>query len=417
MSSHSSDPAEGRILGRLYILGLSLGFQGLAGIQYLLIESSLDYGSRFAWQFFLILGFSILLSVVISIFPNMITFGLVVKLLFLFLMGYPLGTYLWLEFSFVLAVIIEAGFYLPVNRNLAFMLFSCLAFILFQNPKNAFHTSVPSPEVCDIFSLGAYLLFISFLIFLYSRKVLENRHRNAIIARQDEAVERITKANLGYQSYSSSLELDTLKKERNRVSREIHDTVGYSLTNIRIMLEAASLMVDQDPRQARELLVKSMDEAGTCLEETRDAMRHLRSQEIHRKKGIRAFFELVTVFGEATGIEVTVEFGNSPDSFGERIDKALFRFIQEGLTNSFRHGRATEIRILFWIVRDVLKVSLQDNGTGAMDLSEGIGLMGMKERLNELNGRLHYKNIYRGFKVSIEIPLEGSDENASIIGG
>ena len=412
------DGRGGQRLGRIYILGFSLVFQGLAGFQYFLIQSSLVYGLRFAWQFYSLLGLSLLLSVGIYIFPKTTVYGLMAKILCLFLMGYPLGLTLWPEFSLATAILLEGGLYLPPFRNLIFMIFLCGVFTLFQNPNNAFHSVVDVPETYEILSYLLYLLLISLLLFLYSRKVEQNQTRNAIILRQDEAVARMAKANLGYQSYSSSLALDTLKEERNRVSREIHDTVGYSLTNIRIMLEAASLMVDSDPNHVRELLVKSMNEAGKCLEEVRDAMGLLRSQELPRAKGIRAFFELVVAFGEATGIRVSVAFGNSPNSFGERIDKAIFRFIQEGLTNSFRHGRATEIRIYFWVREGpLLTVKIQDNGSGTVDLTEGIGLAGMKERLNELNGRLRYNNSYGGFAITMEIPLGGKDDDSIVAGG
>ena len=167
------------------------------------------------------------------------------------------------------------------------------------------------------------------------------------------------------------------------------------------------MMLESQPEKTRELLEKSMAEASTCLDETRTAMRELRKKKMSQARGIRAFFDLVSAFGEATGITVKVEFGNSPDSFGERIDKTIFRFIQEGLTNSFRHGRATEIRIYFWIVRGVLEIRLQDNGSGSGELSAGIGLAGMRERLGELGGSLTYRNIVDGFEVAIRIPLEG----------
>jgi signal transduction histidine kinase len=284
--------------------------------------------------------------------------------------------------------------------------------LLFK-PRSAFYTELSGPELHELLSFLVLGIFSVAALGIITMRDKQLREERQMIRRLDEALNTMGKANLGFQSYSSSLELETLKKERKRVSREIHDTVGYSLTNIRIMLEAAGMMMKSDPAGAEELIGKSMNEAGICLEETRAAMRLLRSKETGRPEGLRAFFKLVSAFAEATGISVKVEFGNSPDSFGVRIDRAVFRFIQEGLTNSFRHGRASEIRIYFWIQDRILKLSLQDNGIGTAELKEGIGLTGMKERLAELGGTIRYQNISGGFEVSITIPLANDPKRPS----
>ena len=388
---------------------LSSSFLLLAALQYSLVSSTILDSKRFAWQFYTLLAISAVISLVISFKANTRIAGFFLKLCLLFLMTYPLGAYIWIGFSLFLSLVLEIGMYVKFPRNSLFMGFCFMYSLVLQKPRNAFYSELQPPALHDMMSLVFYSLFIIIILSLYTgnRTKLEEEQKQT--NRLDDALSSMAKANLGFQSYTNSLELETLKKERKRVSREIHDTVGYSLTNIRIMLEAASLMIETKPAETGTLIGKSMVEASFCLEETRSAMRLLRSKESARPEGLRAFFKLVSVFADATGIVVKTEFGNSPDSFGNTIDKAVFRFIQEGLTNSFRHGRATEIHIYFWIQNQVLRVSMQDNGRGTAILDEGIGLAGMKERLSELKGKLDYHNITGGFEVTISIPLPERD--------
>lgn len=383
----------------------SLLLQGFSVLLYLLIQPVVENGIHFLWQFYVFVGISMVISLTVGIFRRSVGLALTIRLFLIILIGYPLGTELWVELILLLSLLMEAGLLIPPPLNLSLMIVFDLVILFFQRPVSAFYRDIPGPNLPDLLFFLAVSLVTTFLIYSVSRQWKEREKKQKIVDRLDDSISRLGKANLGFQDITSSLELDTLKKERNRVSREIHDTVGYSLTNIRIMLEAASYMVESDTPQTRELIRKSMEEAGICLEETRNAMRQLRSKEVSRPRGMKSFFDLVRVFGEATGIRVRIEFGNTPDSLGDRIDRAVFRFIQEGLTNSFRHGRASEIGIYFWIQNRILKVSLRDNGSGAEELTEGIGLAGMKERLAELGGNMSYHNVSDGFETTIEIPL------------
>ncbi len=380
----------------------------LSALLYRLTGENIPTAHQFRWQFNLLLGLSLFLSLAMALWKRCRYPFIAVKTGILFLLIFPLDGELWIGMFLLLSLWLETAFYIAYPWNsLAMSALLVYGTLLFM-PRSAFHTELSGPGLYELVSFVVLGVFLVALLGLLTGRDRQLREERKMIKRLDEALNTMGKANLGFQSYSSSLELETLKRERKRVSREIHDTVGYSLTNIRIMLEAAGMMINSDKPGAEELIKKSMDEAGFCLEETRRAMRLLRSKEIGRPEGLRAFFKLVSAFAEATGISVKVEFGNSPDSFGPRIDRAVFRFIQEGLTNSFRHGRASEIRIYFWIENRILRLSLQDNGSGAVELKEGIGLTGMQERLNDLGGSIKYQNITDGFELSVTIPLPDS---------
>jgi len=112
------------------------------------------------------------------------------------------------------------------------------------------------------------------------------------------------------------------------------------------------------------------------------------------------------IFEQATSVNVQFNFGNAPTTISEEVDSAIFHLVQESLVNSFRHGNGTEVQISFWCDEKILKVFVQDNGIGAVNIIEGIGLKGMRERISKLNGMLQVRNVFDGFLVYATIPLE-----------
>jgi signal transduction histidine kinase len=94
----------------------------------------------------------------------------------------------------------------------------------------------------------------------------------------------------------------------------------------------------------------------------------------------------------------------------EEIDLVLYRMIQEGLTNAFRHGKATLITVRLWIFQSELIVRIHDNGQGSPEIKKGIGLQGMEERIKKIHGRLEAKNVVDGFVVIAWIPLNSPED-------
>ena len=89
----------------------------------------------------------------------------------------------------------------------------------------------------------------------------------------------------------------------------------------------------------------------------------------------------------------------------DRIDLLLYRLVQEGLTNAFRHGRASEVSVNLWITTDELTVAIKDNGRGAAVIEEGVGLSGIRQRVGGLGGSLSYKAGTDGFSLSVRVPV------------
>jgi signal transduction histidine kinase len=228
-------------------------------------------------------------------------------------------------------------------------------------------------------------------------------------ARLDGAVAQLTDANLGFQRHAILAEETSASNERRRISREIHDTVGYTMTNIIMMMEEANARLESDIGRVRQLIRTTRLQAERGWEEARSALRALRALRSADISGTLALTRLVRAFEQATGITVQVSFGNVVWPMTQEVETVIYRFVQEGMTNSFRHGRATRIDIFFWHAEEELRLTLWDNGVGATEFKEGIGMNGLFERITPLGGRLTARGLPQGFELAIAIPYSGQD--------
>ena len=250
-----------------------------------------------------------------------------------------------------------------------------------------------------------YLIFLLTLTAMFQRLGKHHAEGKREVHRLYASVNRLTNANLDFQRYVSSVRKESIENERNRISREIHDSIGYTLTNINMMMEAAVRLIKTDIGKLFTLLLRTRHQTETGLEEMRRAMRELRAIGTEIPSGAAGLFSLAENFQNATGVEVQVEFGNLSWFFPKSLETVMYRIVQEGMTNAFRHGKATKIRIYFHAADEFLNITIIDNGVGSTQIMEGIGIAGMKERLGEFHGDLSLHNGIDGFEIKARIPL------------
>jgi signal transduction histidine kinase len=224
----------------------------------------------------------------------------------------------------------------------------------------------------------------------------------------DSTVGRLARANREFQAYAGTVRSESAAEERSRITRELHDTVGYALTNVIVMMDAAKARAHEAPESLGSLLDDVRDQSERALNDTRRILHLMRSVEQFERKGIGAIFQLTRAFQDAMGVSVELHPGNLPPTLGHRIDSALFRLVQEGLTNAFRHGNASRVRITLWQAPAEIRVRVWDNGGGlpadGTAVQDGIGMSGMRERFAELGGTVSAGNVADGFQLSGAIP-------------
>jgi signal transduction histidine kinase len=193
--------------------------------------------------------------------------------------------------------------------------------------------------------------------------------------------------------------------ERRRLARELHDETGQALTSILLGLKALEEAKDDEQRTAsaaelRELVVST-------LQDVRRLAVELRPKALDDFGLLPALERLAQTFTEQTGIEADVEASLGDERLPPEIETALYRLVQEALTNVVKHARASHVSISLVRRAHTVSAVIEDDGVGFTEISEdGLGLVGMRERVGLLDGRLEVEsNPGRGTTIVAEVPL------------
>lgn len=368
------------------------------------IDAQMVYWSE---QFHILLILSLLISLGIGLHQRRLyaIVGFITQFFFILIMNYPergnvsltvlLFSIPLVETTLVLKKMIWPSLFIPVLGVLS----ATVHPVPFWNEPEA------DPSYGDFTFLVVSLITVSLIVARLWQLSQQNKNQRENLRRQSLTIDNLLNANLDFQTYAAEIGEKSTIEERKRLTREVHDIVGYTLINIRMMLEAGIELTPPNQGRLKELLHQARDQAMSGLLEARRALRNFRAIDSNPLEGINRLQRFICSFSQATGIQVQVNFGNVPPSFGPEIDRTLVRIVQETMTNAFRHGKATEIQIGFWVDQGLLLVKISDNGIGALDIKPGIGLTGMGERVEALHGTLTTRSSELGFTVSVIIPI------------
>jgi len=212
---------------------------------------------------------------------------------------------------------------------------------------------------------------------------------------------------LQLRQYALQIEDIATLQERNRIAREIHDSLGHSLTVFNLHLEAALRLLDSEPTEAKELLREAKQLGSVALQEVRQSVRALRADPLQGKSLEVAIAGLIEDFYRSTSLlpRVEIEILSSPSP---EIKTAVYRIIQEALTNICKYAEATTVTISAIADRGELRLEIADNGKGfdPAENTTGFGLAGMRERTLALGGEFAIASaVGQGCQVMANIPL------------
>jgi len=390
----------------IYILlfGASLVVHLFVFFDYRFLLESWSQPQNWHLQSYILILVSFLISVLLIFTKKMRLLLLNIKFATLVLIGYPLGEYLNIETILLASIILEAVYYMPkLYGGFLSILFILITFFN-QKPVTTWGVSLNKPDTHQLlFFIFTSLLILSIAIFLKTIfKKFEDSSFN--VNRLDNAVKELTDINLDFQNYAAAVEHEAIEKERKRISREMHDIIGYTLTNQLMIIQAVlSLGEDLSP-EIKKLLLQSQQQTNDGMAQARNALYKLREFSPDSEVGIKLIYKLVRTFEQITGIDIKIDFSNTPDTFGRVIDMVIYRLTQESLTNAFRHGKATKISIIMALRNGEILISIWDNGKGASKINEGIGLKGMRERLSSIDGTFQTITLNSGFTIRARIP-------------
>jgi signal transduction histidine kinase len=193
-------------------------------------------------------------------------------------------------------------------------------------------------------------------------------------------------------------------RERNRLAREIHDTLGHSLTGIIAGIDASLMLVDMAPEEVKKQLKIVGNVARQGMKDVRRSVSALRPDALERLSLEEAVNQIVTDTNMVSNAEIIFENNADLTNLDEDESETIYRIVQESITNALRHGNADKIQVKISQVYNILTVMIQDNGKGCKEIKKGFGLRHMAERLDMLYGSLDYKS-EDGFIIIAKIPI------------
>lgn len=247
----------------------------------------------------------------------------------------------------------------------------------------------------DIINL---LFFILFLMIYIANEVQENE-------RMTQELIMVHQVNHELENYAAVSEKIAEDKERKRLAREIHDTLGHALTGIAAGVDACIATIDINPEATKKQLMVISKVVRQGIVDVRNSLNKLRpgALEQHGFKG--AIENMIEEFTSVSDLTISLDYRLDKVDFENTKEDILFRVIQESVTNAVRHGDATHIDISLYIEYNSLYLKIQDNGQGCEEIHYGFGLKQMKERLGMINGKVAYDG-HHGFLTIVTIPLQ-----------
>jgi two-component system, NarL family, sensor histidine kinase YdfH len=295
-----------------------------------------------------------------------------------------------------MALIGETLGFLGITRwgalaTLYYVILSLISFLL---------TSSPDRALFWLITIIPLIIFIGMYVTLYVRQA-DARERAQALASDLEA------ANRQLTEYAAQVEDLTIANERQRMARELHDTLSQGLAGLILQLEAADAHLASNRREkAQAIVANAMVQARATLADARRAIDDLRRPS---PDDLDSALRLeVSRFTYATGIPV--EFHTTPaPPLPDPVKEAVIRTVAEALTNIAHHARAQHVEIDTQVKEGQLSIAVQDDGVGfdpSAIPSGHYGLLGIQERVRLVNGCFEIKSEpNRGTTLTIHVPL------------
>ncbi len=319
------------------------------------------------------------------------------------------------SFLAALYCIVLTGCYMSVDRfRDRSVLFgtSCFLFVVsfivgwvIQNAGADIYNSVVEILSGVLFGLLAILLdyiIVQFLIKFYNT----NRELREAVKLADEKKAEAEAAH-------EQLTITKVFEERNRIARDIHDNAGHSLTTVIMQTEAAKLIIEDNPAEAKNRIISANIQAKNALEQLRESV-HLLAGRQQIRPLREELGEIIAQTIDGTQIRARYDISEVKTSVEQY--RYICNTVKELLANGIRHGNATAFYIELKQAGENINLLVSDNGSGvAGEVKEGYGLKGIRERAEALGGGCRYASeAEEGFETEIYLPVYKEDRKSVV---
>ncbi len=210
--------------------------------------------------------------------------------------------------------------------------------------------------------------------------------------------------------YKSRLQHENeLLEEKGRISQALHDKLGHSINGSLYKLEAAKVLVEKDPAKSTSILQEVIDNLRGSMDEIRVIIRNERPDK--SRLALKSLQALLSECEEEYGIKTSLEIDVGDRTIPENIWEIILDNTFEAVTNALKYSGCDEIKISINALGEVVRATISDNGKGADNIEESMGIQGMKARVRKVKGYMDIDSI-GGFTINMILPLESKKENA-----
>lgn len=249
-------------------------------------------------------------------------------------------------------------------------------------------------QVAEVLMFGLGLFFVSQLV------------NTLLIERRTQ--EQLALAHEQLRQYTLQIEELAAVQERNRIAREIHDSLGHALTTLNVQLQTAIKLWQRNPTEAKPFLEQAQRLGTVAMKEVRQSVKTLRADADTEEPLEQAIAALVQDFRQGTGVAVSTQI-DLPAVLPAQTAKTIYRVIQEALTNICKHAHATTVQLQLQQTAGKICLTIADNGRGfrLQTSSSGFGLYSMRERIAALEGTFQIESQPgSGCCINVELPLQ-----------
>ncbi|MEM9954525.1 MAG: sensor histidine kinase [Chloroflexota bacterium] len=231
-------------------------------------------------------------------------------------------------------------------------------------------------------------ILLQLIVFQFVTYMIVGVLINQLMREQRHQKQMLQQANENLLDYAATLEKLGIVRERNRLARELHDTLAHTQSAVIIQMEGIEALWEKNPQRAHKMFQQSLQAMRTGLQETRRALEALRATSLE-DMGLRiALRNLLQSVEERASFELSYQLADDLENLPVSIENAVFRVIQEALTNVIRHAQATSVDVKLENKAGVLKLSVDDNGIGfsvdQVETQQHFGISGMREHAREI---------------------------------
>ena len=228
-----------------------------------------------------------------------------------------------------------------------------------------------------------------------------------LMREQRRQAQDLDERNRKLARYASTAEQLAITQERNRLARELHDTLAHSLSATAIQIEAAQALAETDEGAGRKMLAQALQTTRNGLTEARRSLHALRASPVEDLGLPQAVRDLAESLAQRAGFKLRLRIDTMPDNLGPEAQQCVYRVAQEALSNAARHAGAGCVEVVLGTQDGRVRLSVSDDGRGFEPQAVAetrYGLRGLRERAEMIGGALLVQSTKdEGTKVAFEM--------------